>query len=118
MPRATGAPPGDHGRSEKLAEILAGAAPGLRLGLRPDAMTSPTPDTPAHDAVLDVGEKLCGELALLLRSELKGMEAGQVLLVVARDPAAPQDLPAWCEVTGHRMLKVEHPNYWIRRRDP
>jgi len=72
---------------------------------------------PAPDAVLDVGDTLCGELALLLRAELAKLEAGQVLEVVARDPAAPQDVPAWCEVTGHRMLRVEPPRYWIRRKD-
>jgi tRNA 2-thiouridine synthesizing protein A len=70
-----------------------------------------------RDALLDVGDTLCGELALLLRKELKPMEPGQVLQVVARDPAAPQDIPAWCEVTGHELLHVEHPNYWIRRRN-
>jgi len=79
---------------------------------------SPLPDPPAHhDALLDVGDTLCGELALLLRTELKKMEPGQVLQVVARDPAAPQDIPAWCEVTGHELLFTEHPAYWIRRRN-
>lgn len=71
---------------------------------------------PERDAVLDVGDTLCGELALLLRGELRKMSPGQVLEVIARDPAAPQDLPAWCEMTGHRMLHHEHPHYWIRRR--
>lgn len=70
----------------------------------------------AH-VVLDVGDTLCGELALLLRAELRRMEAGQVLEVVARDSAAPQDLPAWCDVTGHRLIRAEHPHYWIRRRE-
>ena len=76
----------------------------------------PLPE-PRPDATLDVGDALCGELALLLRSELKGMEPGQVLLVTANDAAAPQDLPAWCEVTGHRMLRAEPPRFWIARRD-
>jgi tRNA 2-thiouridine synthesizing protein A len=69
-----------------------------------------------HAAVLDVGDMLCGELALLLRRELKGLPPGQVLKVVARDPAAPQDIPAWCELTGHAMLRAEPPQFWIRRR--
>jgi tRNA 2-thiouridine synthesizing protein A len=79
---------------------------------------SPTDDASlAPAAVLDVGDTLCGELALLLRSELRKLEPGQVLQVLARDPAAPQDLPAWCEVTGHRLLRAEPPRFWIRRRD-
>jgi len=70
-----------------------------------------------RDAFVDVGETLCGELALLLRSELRELGPGQVLEVLARDPAAPQDLPAWCQVTGHRMLRAEPPHFWIRRKD-
>ena len=72
---------------------------------------------PGHDVELDVGDTLCGELALLLRAELRKLEPGQVLRVVARDPAAPQDIPAWCEMTGNPLIRVDHPNYWIRRKD-
>ena len=78
---------------------------------------SPLPrDDSGPDALLDVGDTLCGELALMLRAELRKLQPGQVLEVIARDPAAPQDLPAWCETTGHRLLQAEHPNYWIQRR--
>jgi len=74
-------------------------------------------ETPAHDKLLDVGETLCGELALLLRKELKAMQPGQVVKVIAKDSAAPQDLPAWCEMTGHRMIRAEPPCFWIQRRE-
>lgn len=80
-------------------------------------MESRVPEPSSSDALLDVGDTLCGELALLLRAELAKLGPGQVLQVVARDPAAPQDLPAWCELTGHTMLLCEHPRYWIRRKD-
>jgi tRNA 2-thiouridine synthesizing protein A len=72
---------------------------------------------PTPDAHLDVGDTLCGELALLLKAELSKLEPGRVLHVVARDSAAPADLPAWCELTGHSMVRFEHPDYWIRRKD-
>ncbi len=71
---------------------------------------------PDHDRLYDSGDTLCGELALELRAELKTMEPGQVLEVIARDPAAPNDLPAWCGLTGHTLIRAEHPHYWIRRR--
>lgn len=80
-------------------------------------MDSTNPGHPQPDAVLDVGDTLCGELALLLRAELRKLAPGQVIEVVARDSAAPQDLPAWCEVTGHRMVAAEPPRFWIRRKD-
>lgn len=78
-------------------------------------MTEPA-ERPDRDRLYDSGETLCGELALELRTELREMGPGQVLEVIARDPAAPQDLPAWCELTGHELLRAEHPHYWIRRR--
>ena len=74
-------------------------------------------DPPMYDALLDVGETLCGDLALMLRVELRKLEAGQIVKVIARDPAAPQDLPAWCELTGNPMLHAEHPAYWIQRKE-
>ena len=80
-------------------------------------MSDPDDQAPGRDALLDVGDTLCGELALMLRAEPRKLQPGQVLEVVARDPAAPQDIPAWCEVTGHRVLRVEPPRFWIRRRD-
>ena len=80
-------------------------------------METPRPtEPPAADLVLDVGDTLCGALALLLKAKLAELEPGSVLQVVARDSAAPEDLPAWCELTGHPLLRCEHPNYWIRRK--
>lgn len=79
-------------------------------------MPSDSIDTPRRDRLYDAGDTLCGELALELRAELRQLEPGQILEVIARDPAAPQDLPAWCKLTGHELVLVQHPHYWIRRR--
>ena len=72
-------------------------------------------DHPA-DAAFDAGDMGCGDLVLELRIQLKSLRAGSVLHVTARDPGAPEDLPAWCRLTGHTMLAQGHPEYWIRRR--
>ena len=74
------------------------------------------PDLPVADRRYDAGDTLCGELALALRTELRGMPPGAVLEVVASDAAAPQDLPAWCELTGHTLVRAEPPRFWIRRK--
>lgn len=76
---------------------------------------APAPEPLDPERTRDVGDTLCGELALLLRRELGRLEAGQVLLVIARDPAAPQDLPAWCEVTDHRLVRAAPPSAPSRR---
>ena len=44
------------------------------------------------------------------------LPAGGVIRVTATDPAAPEDIPAWCRLTGHPLLAADHPHYLIRRR--
>lgn len=73
-------------------------------------------DRPAADAEWDAGDMGCGELVLELRLRLTAMAPGSVLKLTARDPGAREDLPAWCGMTGHRLLKAQPPEYWIERR--
>ena len=73
------------------------------MGVRrrdPENASDDATDHSPRARCLDVGDVLCGELALLLRKELLGMPPGALLEVVARDPAAPQDIPAWCQMTA------------------
>jgi len=62
----------------------------------------------------DIG---CGELVMVLRRKLREMP-GEVLKVIALDPGAPIDLPAWCRMTNNELLKADVANhsYWIRSR--
>jgi tRNA 2-thiouridine synthesizing protein A len=76
-----------------------------------DRMTTPTPD-----AEWDAGDLGCGDLVLALRLRLKELPAGAVLAVRATDPAAPEDLPAWCGLTGHTLVAADHPRYLICRK--
>ena len=68
------------------------------------------------DKEWDAGDLGCGELVLELGQQLKGLKAGQVLRLLARDPGAYEDLPAWCNLTGHKLLKSTHPEYWIEKK--
>lgn len=70
-----------------------------------------------HHAEWDAGELGCGELVLELRLKLQTMQPGNVFRLCARDAGVPEDLPAWCRLTGHRLLRAEHPNYWIQRKE-
>ncbi len=72
--------------------------------------------TPKHDAEWDAGDMGCGDLVLELRLRLKDMAAGKVLKLRATDPGAPEDIPAWCGLTGHSLTHKQHPNYWIKRK--
>ena len=69
------------------------------------------------DTEWDAGDLGCGELVLELRTRLSAMGPGQVLRLIARDPGAPQDLPAWCRMTGHTLVSHEPPVYLIRRKE-
>jgi tRNA 2-thiouridine synthesizing protein A len=62
--------------------------------------------SPAEKApvVLDGGDRTCTALLLELRGHLTRFPPGTVIHLIARDPAAPLDLAAWCHLTGHAYL--------------
>lgn len=65
----------------------------------------------------DAGDLGCGDLVLALRGRLQALPPAAVLRVIARDPAAPEDLPAWCRLTGHHLRISNHPEYLIQRKE-
>ena len=69
------------------------------------------------DATWDAGDLGCGDLVLQLRFRMEALSPGAVLRLVALDPGAPVDLPAWCRLTGHALLAADHPVYLIRRKE-
>ena len=71
---------------------------------------------PPPAAFWDAGSMACGDLVLLLRGRLLALAPGEVLEVVAHDPGAPEDLPAWCRLTGHRLCLSQPPVFRIQRK--
>jgi tRNA 2-thiouridine synthesizing protein A len=65
----------------------------------------------------DAGDMGCGELLMLLNPRVKALAPGEVLRLVARDPGAIEDMPAWCRLTGHQLISANHPEYLIRRKE-
>jgi NifU-like protein involved in Fe-S cluster formation/TusA-related sulfurtransferase len=72
---------------------------------------------PGTASVWDAGDLGCGELVLELRGRLAAVP-GRVLRVIALDPGAPEDIPAWCRLTGHALIAQDEAtsSYWIRAR--
>lgn len=64
----------------------------------------------------DAGDMACGELVMALRGKLNALPPGAVIKVIATDPAAPEDLPAWCRLTGNPLVRMSHPEYHVRRK--
>lgn len=69
------------------------------------------------DVEWDAGGMGCGDLVLELRLRVEAMKPGQVLRLVASDPGARADIPAWCRMTGHTLVIERHPVYHIRRKE-
>lgn len=74
----------------------------------------------AEDATLDTLGLLCPLPVLKARKQLNAMQPGQVLRLLASDPAAIVDVPHFCTESGHELLGVEEAGkgaqaYLIRR---
>ena len=63
----------------------------------------------------DAGHMGCGEILLLLRRRMQALGPGELFKLTARDPGAPEDMPAWCRLTGRRLIRANHPEYWIEQ---
>ncbi|WP_322890011.1 MULTISPECIES: sulfurtransferase TusA family protein [unclassified Yoonia] len=60
-----------------------------------------------HDADLDARGLLCPLPVLKARKRLRALTSGQVLRMVADDPAAIIDVPHFCAEAGHAMLDCQ-----------
>lgn len=71
----------------------------------------------AADEEWDAGNLGCGELVLELRKKLRAMPGG-TMKVISLDAGAPEDLPAWCRLTGNELLHSDSAtkSYWIKSR--
>jgi len=84
----------------------------------PDDFTLPLTDSPwIPDLTWNAGDLGCGDLVLLLRGKLRAMLPGELIQVTALDSGAPEDIPAWCNMTGNRLVFQQHPLYLIRNKD-
>ena len=67
--------------------------------------------------VLDARGKRCPLPVILLARLVPDVEVGSVVRVLADDPAAAVDIPAWCRLKGHEYVGAvdEGPGYDVRR---
>jgi len=61
----------------------------------------------------------CPEPVMMIRKSIRAIEAGQILLIIADDPATKRDVPSFCEFMQHKLIKVETEQlpyrYWIQK---
>lgn len=65
--------------------------------------------------ILDVKRLLCPLPVIRTQDKVKTMKSGDVLEIVCTDPGSMQDIPTWCRINGHKVLKsvVEDAEYSI-----
>lgn len=59
------------------------------------------------DKTLDCVGLYCPMPIVKTSQEIKGLEDGEVLEVIADDKGIKSDMPAWCSKTGHECLGIE-----------
>jgi tRNA 2-thiouridine synthesizing protein A len=73
------------------------------------------------DLVIDCRGIRCPLPVIELARRIGEVEVGGVVAVVADDPAAATDVPAWCRLRGHEYVGTgdgmdEAPSFLVRRR--
>ena len=59
------------------------------------------------DQVLDCVGLVCPMPVLRTKQAVDALDVGQVLQMTATDTAAPADVKAWTDMTGHELLSSE-----------
>lgn len=62
------------------------------------------------DQEIDASGLICPLPVLKARKRLLAMEPGQVLRLIATDPAAEIDVPHYCAEAGHKLIETGHDN--------
>lgn len=61
--------------------------------------------SPTEDSELDLTGLICPEPVMLLHRHVKNCKEGEILKVLATDPATQRDVPKFCEFLNHRLVK-------------
>ena len=98
---------------ERFLDVL----PGAVRSARPDTEPVELPTEESSAALeIDALGKLCPLPVIELGRQIGSVPVGSVVRVLADDPAARLDIPAWCRMTGQDYLGAEPgPAYLVRR---
>ncbi|HEU4540023.1 MAG TPA: sulfurtransferase TusA family protein [Jiangellaceae bacterium] len=66
-------------------------------------------DLPDPDLTLDCRSMRCPLPVIELARRITEAPASGIVAVVADDPAAATDIPAWCRLRGHEYLGIGEP---------
>jgi tRNA 2-thiouridine synthesizing protein A len=73
----------------------------------------------AFDLEMDTQGLMCPEPIMMLHGKVREMESGQVLRVLATDPATTRDIPQFCNFLNHELVAEDHSDklyvYYIKK---
>jgi len=55
---------------------------------------------------LDARNSLCPMPVIKTQNKINELKKGDTLVVTCTDPGALNDIPAWCRINGHTVLKT------------
>ena len=59
------------------------------------------------DASFDASGLMCPEPIMMLHGKVRDLAEGDVLQVIATDPATERDIPKFCQFLGHSLVRSE-----------
>jgi tRNA 2-thiouridine synthesizing protein A len=70
--------------------------------------------TDSTEIELDAKGLYCPEPVMLLHNQIRDMNAGQSLKLVATDPSTTRDVPKFCLYLGHELLsQTQHEGLYV-----
>ncbi|WP_404419240.1 sulfurtransferase TusA [Marinospirillum sp.] len=82
-------------------------------------MTTSLTSEATHTECLDTSGLYCPEPIMLLHEKMDDLKTGEILLVIATDPATTRDIPKFCQFLKHSLIKQEEDEqqyrYWIKK---
>jgi tRNA 2-thiouridine synthesizing protein A len=104
----------------RLTRLLGASGPSRSPG--PDAAEPaghPGPAPPPPALVIDALGRKCPIPIIMLAQRIREVPVGQIVAVLADDPAAKSDIPAWCGIKSQEFVAATTlPSGWallIRR---
>jgi tRNA 2-thiouridine synthesizing protein A len=112
-------PARQEGRGHAPARV-ATAAPAATPAPEAHAAPGPVPAPPQPLITIDALGRKCPIPIIMLAEQIRDVPVGGVIAVLADDPAAYSDVPAWCKMKSHEcVFRSELRSGWsfgIRRR--
>lgn len=62
---------------------------------------------------VDARRLLCPMPVIRLQDAIKDLETGSLVQITCTDPGVKNDIPAWCNINGHKIEKISEQEYEI-----